>query len=127
MSTLSVAALCVTAAVLILFVKQYRPEFAMLLSAAVGAAVLLVLLNNILPLVEGIRQRLSDAGLASGFAVLFKVIGICYLTEFSADMCRDFGQSSLAGKVELAGKIAVAAAALPLVNRLFDLTDKLIQ
>ena len=95
--------------------------------ARIAAAVLFALLGSLLPLVESIRQRLADAGLASGFAVLFKVIGICYLTEFAADMCRDFGQSSMAGKVELAGKIAVAAAALPLVNRLFELTDKLIQ
>ena len=50
-----------------------------------------------------------------GIKAVTKVIGIAYIAQFSADTCRDCGESSLAGKVELTGRLMMITAAIPLV------------
>ena len=124
--SIPIIAACIVSAVAVLFLKQHRPELAMLLSAAAGALVLVALVSPTLQIAASLGERLSGAGLSEIFKVLLKVMGICYLTDFAADLCRDFGQSSLASKVELAGKISVIGLCLPLVDTLLSITDKLI-
>jgi len=125
MSTPIIAA-CVVSAVAVLFLKEHRPELAMLLSAAAGALILASLISPTVSLAVSLGERLKEAGMSSIFGVLLKVIGICYLTDFAAELCRDFGQSSLASKVELAGKLSVIGLCLPLIDMLLGITDKLI-
>ena len=61
------------------------------------------------------------------FKTVLKSLGICYITSFSADMCKDFGQTSLAGKIELAGKIAVVVISIPLINEILNSALELIE
>ena len=74
-----------------------------------------------------IRDCLLYTSSMEYLSVLIKAIGVCYLTQFSADSCRDAGESSLAGKVELAGKIAILISALPLLDSVISLAVNLIE
>jgi stage III sporulation protein AD len=56
-----------------------------------------------------------------------KVIGICLVTEFTANVCRDSGSSSLAGTVTLTGKILVTIAALPMYSDILNVVLELIK
>ncbi len=123
---LNVIAICLVAAAGVLFLKQHRPEFALILSAAAGILVLIYLMEPTLQILGAVKERLESAGVSSVFSTLLKVIGICYITDFAADICRDFGQSSLAAKVETAGKISVVGLCLPLVDSLLKITDRLM-
>jgi len=55
------------------------------------------------------------------FSVIVKIIAISYITEFTASICEDAGEKSIAAKVELAGKTAVFAAAIPVFASLIEL------
>ena len=48
-------------------------------------------------------------------SILFKVIGITYICEFSADICRDAGYQAVAGQIEVLGKLTVMFAGLPIL------------
>ena len=122
----AVAFFCVVAAVLVVFLRQHRPDFALLLSAAAGVVAVVYILSPAVDAMKSMGARLEDAGLSAVFTVLLKTIGVCYVTDFSADLCRDFGQSSLASKVELAGRISVVVLCFPLVEGLLQLADRLI-
>lgn len=61
------------------------------------------------------------------FSLLVKIIGIGYVTDFSAGVIEDTGSKSLADKVVLAGKIIIMTLALPVVVKLFDLIAGLLQ
>ena len=53
---------------------------------------------------------------AEGYlAILLKVIGITYMCEFSAGICRDAGHQSVAGQIEVLGKLTVMFAGLPIL------------
>ena len=73
------------------------------------------ILRNISPAVREITTLLSGVGLTQEYGlILFKTLGICFLAQFAADSCRDAGESALASKVELAGKISILVLSLPL-------------
>ena len=46
--------------------------------------------------------------------------------QTAADVCRDAGQTALAGKLELGGRLALLIVALPLFRRLLDLAMEII-
>lgn len=52
--------------------------------------------------------------------IIFKALGICYLTQFSADICRDCGENAAASAAEIFGKIQLILLSLPLFESLID-------
>lgn len=49
------------------------------------------------------------------FHILLKVIGITYICEFCSGICKDAGYSSIAGQVEIFGKLSVLVAGMPIL------------
>ncbi len=122
MNVFSVIMLCVLAAMLCIILSSYKPEYAMAVVIAAGIFIMLRVLGDVLPAIRSISQLLSSAGIElSYFKVALKALGICYITQFAADICRDFGQTSLASKAELAGKCAVLLLAVPLIESVTEI------
>ena len=112
---LSLAMLALTAAVMALTLRPKNAEIALLLTLACSVAILFAVLGSAASVADTVRQIVAAAQINADYlAVLLRVIGICLLTEFTANTCRDAGSQSLAGTVTLAGKIMVTISALPL-------------
>lgn len=117
MEIFKVLGICIITAVLALILKQQKGEYAFLISLAGGLAVMIYIINGVVPQAAAIGMRLSEYGVNTEyFKIAFKALGIGYITSFVADACRDSGQASLAGKAELAGKCAVFLISLPLIS-----------
>lgn len=116
-----VAALCVATAMICAALRVQRPEMATALSLAAGVAVLAMLLGELTRAAEGLsllRDRLgADADIA---AVLLKGAGVAVLSELSAQLCADAGETALAGRVTLAARVAMLALCAPLLTELVD-------
>lgn len=126
-SIIGISVFALLSAILAVILHQYKPEYAMLLSAGAGCGILLLILNVLSPAVEQLQAIMGKAGVSMAyFKLLLKALGICYLTQFAGDLCRDAGQTSLAGKVELAGKISVVLLALPVAAELIEYIFALI-
>ena len=103
--------------VLALILGQYRPEFRMLVTAAVTLLLMAMVLEQLSPVLEQLRSTMELTGLTGDYAaVLFKAVGICLLTQLAGDVCRDSGESSIASKIELAGRAAILLTAMPLIQ-----------
>ncbi len=114
---LKIIGILLIAAVATVLLKGYRGEFAFLVSVAACVAVLLLILNAVSPFIDYLRELFSAGDMdLSYFSVVLKALAISYIASFAADTCRDFGQSALALKAELAGKCAVFALSLPLIK-----------
>lgn len=117
----SIIAIALITAMLVLFLKDYRPEYAILAAIAAGCVILGMVLIQVVPAIGELNSLLKEVNVnTSYFAVAFKALGICYLTQFASDICRDFGQSSLAGKVDLAGKVMIVTISLPLLKGIIE-------
>lgn len=116
MGIVQVTALALLATVILVLIRQARPELAVPISMLVGALVLLFVLDQIYTVVELVTDLLERADVDLRFTGnLLKIIGIAYLTEFGAQICRDAGEGAVATKVELAGKVFILILAVPIV------------
>lgn len=128
MNILSLAALAVVTVVAMLFLKPKNGELALLLGIAASVVILLALLGSAGTVVRQVQQIVSAANIkASYLAILLKVVGICIVTEFAVNTCRDAGSSALAGNVSLAGKLLVTVTALPLYTDILNTVLGMIQ
>ena len=86
--------------------KKENPQLAMLLAAVTGILIFGIICVPLGRLIGLLRETAETAGVGGGyFAVVLKVIGIAYLTQFGAQLCADAGEGTVAAKIELAGKI----------------------
>lgn len=114
-------------AVATLFIRRYAPEYALLTAVASGCVILLLIIVSLSGLIGDIESIFSSAGLDNGiFKTVLKGLGVCYLTSFATDVCRDFGQTSLGAKVELAGKVTIVLLTLPLIKMIIKTATELI-
>ena len=114
---IAAAAVGLVGTVLALILGQYRPEFRMLVTAAVTLLLMAMVLEQLSPVLEQLRSTMELTGLTGDYAaVLFKAVGICLLTQLAGDVCRDSGESSIASKIELAGRAAILLTAMPLIQ-----------
>ena len=121
MNITTVLGLCLVAAVLGVVLKQYKPEYAFFIAIVSGIIIFFYLLVQVINPVFEIRNIIAKQGVdTSYFLVAFKTLGICIITGFVSDICKDFGQNALAGKAEFAGRCAIFLLSLPLLKGLLE-------
>lgn len=122
-----VAVFCLTATLLAIVLRQYRPEYAVFVSLACSVLAVLYLLQGVSQVMEELGGLMENAMLPSGLIqVVIKCLGVCILTELAGQTCRDAGEQAIGAKVELAGKVTLVLVSLPLFERLLQLAGKLL-
>ncbi len=119
--------LCIVCAVMCILLSAYKPEYAMAIVIVAGCIIFTSVIGRITPTLTKLQSILTAANIDSDwFKIAFKALGICYVTQFAADLCRDFGQSALASKAELAGKCAVFLLSVPLLEAIINIAVSFI-
>ena len=128
MELTTILSMLLIAAFLTVLLRRYRPELAMGVGIVAGAIALLAVLKTAAPAVSQLQTLLEGAALPQAYtAILFKALGICLLTQLTADACRDAGESALAAKAELVGKLLLLVLSLPLFEKITSLALSLLQ
>ena len=128
MEILQIVGIGIIASVVIVMVKQTQvPHSAVLISMVVGVGIFMAMLPKI-TMVVGILQELSDRAGVNQFylTTIFRIIGIAYITEFGAQVCRDAGEGAVAGRVEFAGKIIIMVLAIPIIAAILESLVRLL-
>ncbi len=111
----------VMATIFILFIRQSRPEIAQLLSIAVGIALIFYLLGYLKLIVDMVTELALEAEVNAVFLrTLLRVIGVAYLAEFGAQICRDAGEGNIALKIEFAGKLIILVMTVPVLMSVLE-------
>jgi len=113
--------------VVALFLKQIKPEYSVLCVIVGGVILLFFILKNVSQVFVFFSEVVDKTGISNElFVVMLKIIGLGYLVEFSAGICRDTGNNSIADKVVIAGKIMIFLVSLPIIKNLFYMLLELI-
>ncbi len=127
---MNIVTLCgfgILAAVLCVIVRQIKPESAVFVSIAAGIGILAAVVTAAAPSVGAITELAENAGIDGEFTkVLLKALAVCYITTLSADCARDAGESAVAAKLELGGRISIAMLSLPVFIELANMVTGLI-
>lgn len=116
MEIFKIGLLGIAAVLLAVQFKTQKPEYSLYIG--IGAAVLVFsytfrFLSQLLSQISTLQGFFDGNG--SYLKTLFKIVGITYVCEFSAGICKDAGFSSVAGQIEVMGKLSVMFAGLPIL------------
>ena len=127
MDIAKVIGIAFVAVIVISLIKNYKPEFAIYASIIAGAIILFFTINELTPIVSMLQNLSEKMGVSSKFfGILLKITGIAYLTEFGANVCKDSGETAVASKVELAGKVLIISLSIPILLALMETLFELI-
>ena len=114
-------------ALIIIMLKQYRPEYAIFVSLLTGALILLLVmdkLTGIINLIQSIQDKFSIN--TQFIALLIKITGIAFLSEFAVSICKDSGEAAIASKIELGSKIIIISMSVPIISSLLEIILKIL-
>ena len=126
MSSIQICMLAVAGVTAITVIKKWNSDFLPLLRIALTLLLTTAVLAWISPLIAYLRQLTELSGIADSAEILLKALGIAWLTQCCADVCRESGEGGAANGVELAGKVELLLLALPLINRVLEVVGELL-
>ncbi|ACL69377.1 stage III sporulation protein AD [Halothermothrix orenii] len=127
MAIMQVVGIGITAAVLIILIRQEKPELAFLLSLVTGIAILILVIDQVAIVINLLEQLADKAQIDLIYLnTILKIVGIAYIGEFGAEITRDAGESALASKIEMAAKIIIMILTIPVMITLIETIIDLI-
>ncbi len=127
MDIFKIIAVGMTGAVLAGVLKNWRGEFVIPVITVTGIVIIYMLSDYMVSLNSTLSEILLRYEMdISYIKIVVKVILIAYICQFSCDMLKDAGFSSVAVKVELAGKIVIFSYALPVAEALLEVGSNLL-
>lgn len=128
MSIIKIAGVALIALCASLVVKQLKPEYGIYIPIIAATVIFIYALSALGGIITSLSDALNSYGVGQEYIkVLFKSIGIAYITQFAVDCCKDAGESAIAGKVELCGKVMVLSCALPVMFSVLDMIDEVMK
>lgn len=116
-----------TGTVLAVFIKERNKEIALLISLATGLLIFIFALAKIGDVIRVLEDLAARANINIFYLnTVLKIIGISYVAEFGAQVCRDAGEGSIAAKIEMAAKILVMVLALPIILAILESVLRLL-
>lgn len=116
MEIIKIGLLGIVGVLIALQFKAQKPEYAMY----IGIGVCILIFYYAVQCLSGVVGQFQTlqkyiAGGQGYLQTLLKVVGITYICEFSAGICKDAGYASIAGQIEMLGKLTVMFAGLPIL------------
>ncbi len=117
----SVCGICICTALICKITERHAKEQAVMVCIAVCVFVFIFMMSDIPVIFGKIDELISISEINADYLkIIFKSLGICYLTQFSSDICRDCGESAIASAVDIFGKIQLVLLSLPLFENLIE-------
>ena len=127
MDIVKIIGIGLTSLIIIIILKQYRPEFTIYVSIIAGVLIIMLSIERLTGIINILTILSNKTGINSEYLeILLKITGIAILTEFAVSICNDAGESAIATKVDLGGKIIIISISIPIIVALLELIVKIL-
>ena len=110
------------ALIILIIVRQYKPEFTIYISLIAGAIIIFMVLDKLSAIINMLTSLSRKSGInAEYLSILLKITGIAILTEFAVSICKDSGETAIASKVDFGGKVIIISMSVPIISALLEL------
>lgn len=108
-------------------IREWKSNFLSLIR--IGAILLFggLLIASVQPLLSLITNLGTNADSLQYIETILKGLGIVILTQIVSDICRDSGESTLAGYIETVGKLELLLLCIPLIEEILATAQKLLE
>ncbi len=127
MQIIKILAIALIALIIIILLKQYRPEFAIYISLLTGVLIVLLVIDDLKGIIILLQSLASKASINGTFlTLLLKITGIAFLSEFAVSICKDSGEGAIASKIEIGSKIIIISMSIPIISSLLEIILKVL-
>lgn len=127
MEIFKIVGIGITATVLIVILREARPEFALYISLVTSVIIFSMILGELSYVIETLNNLARRTNIEfTYFSTILKIVGMAYVVEFGSQISKDAGEESIAMKIELCGKILIMVLAIPILLALMDLIIKIL-
>ena len=123
MSILQICGFALLGVVMVLILRNFRPEYATVAGISVGLLLLAGSFSPLVTVLDSVNAIAEDTGFSVYSSVIMKSMGIGILAQTTADVCRDSGVGMIASKVEFAAKIIILILCIPILETLISLIE----
>ena len=107
MEIIKIIGIGLIALIIIILLKQYKPEFAVYVSL--------------------LQSLANKASINTEFlTLLIKITGIAFLSEFAVSICKDAGEAAIASKMEIGAKLIIISMSIPIISSLLEIILKIL-
>ena len=127
MEIITIIGIAFIALIIIIMLKQYRPEYAVFISILTGVLILFLVMDKLTGIINLIQSIQDKYSINTQFiAILIKITGIAFLSEFAVSICKDSGEAAIASKIELGSKIIIISMSIPIISNLLEIILKIV-
>jgi len=119
-----VIGLCATIFIAIL---DKQKEFGIYISIVASIIIFFIFIdkfNAVITLLNRIKGLMQIEDIY--MKILLQILGIAFVTELGAQLCKDSGQKAIASNIEMAGKIIILVLSAPIVLAIISLIESII-
>ncbi len=121
LSMVQVGIIGVAGALLAVQFKSGKAEYGIYISIALSLLIFFSIIKNLEMIVRIVRTIGDYISMDTVYiGTLLKMLGITYIAEFSSSICKDAGYQTIAGQIEIFGKLAVLVLSMPILMALLD-------
>lgn len=115
------------ALIIIVILKQYKPEFAIYVSMIAGVLILVLSIQKLTGIINLLQSLANKTYINKRFlSILLKITGIAFITEFAVSICSDAGEKAIASKIEIGSKVIIIAMSIPIITSLLELVIEIL-
>lgn len=126
MNVVSICMVSIVGIITYVIVKGLKPEYSIVIIVALS----LLFLGWMIDIFGEMETRISEIAAdfdtnKSFYKILFKIMGITYLCEFSSGICKDAGVSAVATQIEILGKMLILLSGIPIIISVIEVINEL--
>ncbi len=127
MEIMKIAAVAIGGVIMAAIVKNFKPELSIYVVLATVMVIFLMALDKLTSVFQFLSTVYEEMTYGKHFfPIIIKVLVVAYLADFTSQLCKDAGEGAIAGKVELAGKIAIFYLSMPILTAILELINSIL-
>lgn len=121
MDIIKISLLGICGVILCFFLKETRTEYTAFITMGIGIMILGLAVGKLEYLFGTLRQLKDSLPVEQEYlTTLIKMIGITYIGQFSAGICKDAGHQATAAQIELFCRLSVLVQSVPILLALLE-------
>lgn len=117
----------IAAVFLALMLRKEKGEFALLIVVVAAALIFGYALARVRVITDFLDQLAGNLPIGKNYlTALLKMLGITYIADFAASVCREAGYGSVGSQMELFAKLSIMALSIPELTYLIQVIEQFL-
>lgn len=128
MSILKIALLVIVITILIVVIREYKPEYATVIQIGSFGVIAYLIMATLAGLLRS-AQNIAEMTMMNSefFTLMLKALGVAIITQIASEVCNDSKNETLAFGVELAGKVIILSMCIPMIKAVAGIAIQMIK